>query len=137
MEISEGSFFGRVGFQGATLLSQPRKRMKMADQKGKRNCTRYDLEAIITWSYFNTTNFFNAKLVNYSESGLCFESESGIKPGAGIFIRLEKLLPNPAGIKLHQGFRTVTLGEARWCREAGDVGSRKYNIGIRYYEPYY
>ena len=109
----------------------------MPEQKGKRNCDRYDQEALISWSYFNTKNFFNAKLLNYGESGLCFESEIKPKPGAGLYIRLEKLLPNLSGDKLHEGFRTVTLGEARWCKEIGVIGSHKYITGIKYYEPDY
>ena len=108
----------------------------MSEPTGKRNCDRYDQEALISWSYFNAENFFNAKLLNYSESGLCFESEIELQPGAEIYIRLDKLLPDPNGNRLHEGFRTVTLGEAKWCKQMDAIGSRKYAIGIRYYEPY-
>ena len=112
------------------------RKMKMTDQKEKRKCDRYDLEARVTWSYFNTTHCFNAKLLNYSESGLCFESESKLRPGASIFIRLDRLLTQHSGHKLHEGFRTVTLAESRWCREISASGSYKYLIGIKYYESY-
>lgn len=109
----------------------------MVDKTGKRNFHRYDQEALISWSYFNASKFTSAKLLNYSKSGLCFESELKLQPGAGIYIRLEKLFPHPNGSKLHEGFRTVTLGEARWCRETGAAGSCKYVTGIKYYTPDY
>ena len=110
--------------------------MKMTDKTGKRNYHRYDQEALISWSYFNTTNYYSAMLLNYSESGLCFESEFKLRPGATIYIRLDKFSPDLFDCKLHEGFRTVTLGEAKWCKEIYIVGSHKYAIGIKYYQPY-
>jgi hypothetical protein len=108
----------------------------MQAQTEKRDCDRYDQEALISWSYFNTTNFFNAKLLNYGENGLFFESEFKLQPGVGIYIRLDKLLPKHSDDKLHEGFRTVTLGETRWCNEILATGLHKYAIGINYYQPY-
>ena len=109
----------------------------MPKQKGKRNCDRYDQQALISWSYFNAKNLFSAKLRNYCESGLCFESEIELQPGTGIYIRFDKLPPNPNGHQLNEGFRTVTLGEVRWCRGVGAIGSHKYISGVKYYEPDY
>ncbi|MGD8522588.1 MAG: hypothetical protein PVF56_15680 [Desulfobacterales bacterium] len=108
----------------------------MTDQTEKRTRDRYNQEACIAWTYFNTDHLFSGKLLNYSESGLCFESEIKLRPGATIYIRLDKFSPDPSNRKLHEGFRTVTLGEAKWCKEIYVVGSHKYAIGIKYYQPY-
>jgi hypothetical protein len=110
--------------------------MKVTDQTEKRTRDRHNQKAYITWTYFNTDHFFRGKLLNYSESGLCFESEFKLQPGATIYIRLDKFLTDPSDCKFHEGVRTVTLGEAKWCKEIYVVGSHKYAIGIKYYQPY-
>ena len=109
----------------------------MKSHTEKRASDRHNQEATITWSYFNTNEYFRAKMINYSEGGLRIESEFKLQPGATIFIRLDKVLPNLSDHKLHDGFRTVTLGETKWCNEIHVAGSYKYGIGIRFYEPDY
>jgi hypothetical protein len=108
----------------------------MPEQTEKRSRDRHNQKAYIAWTFFNTDHFFRGKLLNYSESGLCFESEFKLRPGATIYIRLDKFSPDPYNCKLHEGFRTVTLGEAKWCKEIYVVGSHKYAIGVKYFQPY-
>jgi hypothetical protein len=110
--------------------------MKMRDRTEKRTGDRYDQKACITWAYFNTDHFYSGKLLNYSESGLCFESEFKLRPGATIYIRLDNFQPDLSDCALHEGFRTVSLGEAKWCKEIYVVGSHNYAIGIKYFQPY-
>ena len=53
----------------------------------KRRHVRHKCEAIIEWSYFNQETSFEAKLLNFSESGVYFKTGHDLKPGATIFLK--------------------------------------------------
>lgn len=102
----------------------------------KRKFDRYFQEARLVCSFFNTNQYFHAKMLNYCEGGLYFESEFGFKPGTNIYIRIEEFSKRTSDLPLHNGYRTVTIGEVKWCEEIPSKDPYKYGIGIRYYEPY-
>ncbi len=102
----------------------------------KRTFERHFQEASIICAYFNTNKYCSAKMLNYGEGGLYFESEFPFKPRTCIYIRVEEFSPIAFGSPLHHGLRTTTLGEVKWCKEISGTESYKYGIGVRYYEPY-
>ena len=102
----------------------------------KRIFKRHNHKAIIICAYFNTNKYCRAKMLNYCEGGLYFESEFPFKPRSCIYIRLEEFSPITSGSPRHCGARTTTLGEVQWCKELSGTESIKYGIGVRYYEPY-
>ena len=110
----------------------------MPDRTDKRNYDRYDQEALITWAYFNSDNFRQAKMLNYGEGGLYFESHDAFQPGTYVHIRVGHKLSDNSGSTIHSGFRSVVLGEVKWCKEINGVEANHhgYGIGVKYYEPY-
>jgi hypothetical protein len=52
-------------------------------------------------------------MVNYSEGGLYFESQTPLKSGSSIHIKVEESSSTTAGSPPHYGFRTLTLGEVK------------------------
>jgi hypothetical protein len=110
--------------------------MKRGVNMEKRTFDRYNQEARLVCTYFNTNKYCQAKMLNYCEGGLYFESEFPFKPRTCIYIRLEEYFPMASGSPLHDGFRTATLGEVKWCKELSGTESYKYGVGVRYYEPY-
>ena len=100
--------------------------------------TRYDercgCEAIVKWSYFSEyMQHFDAKILNFSRSGIYLMADQAIKPGTTIFVRLEILLSGTWGSSDHGWLRTIRIGEVKWCRELAINGSDYYGIGVRYY----
>jgi hypothetical protein len=75
-------------------------------------------------------------MVNYSEGGLYFESQTPLKSGSSIHIKVEESSSTTAGSPPHYGFRTLTLGEVKWCKDLSNKESDTYGIGVKYYEPY-
>ena len=75
-------------------------------------------------------------MVNYSHDGLYFEADSAIQAGTSILIRVLENLDVDTAPELREGFRSVTLGEVKWCKEFISEGMTYYGIGVRYYEPY-
>ena len=102
----------------------------------KRTLDRHCQEARLVCAYFNTNKYSQAKMLNYCEGGLYFESELAFKPGTSIYIRIETFLLEGSESPLRHGFRTTTLGEVKWCREISGTESYNFGIGVKYYEPY-
>jgi hypothetical protein len=110
--------------------------MKVGAKMEKRNCDRHNQEARIFCACFNTNKYYQAKLLNYCEGGLYFESEIAFKPRTSIYIRIEEFSKEASEPPLHNGFRTTTLGEVKWCRAISGTEFYKFGVGIKYYEPY-
>ena len=106
----------------------------MEDQTEKRSCERHYQEVPITVAYFNTSRYYLATMRNYSEGGLYFESDFAFQPRTSLYIRIEKKVLDPPGPEIHNGFRSVALGEVKWCTEISKGEPGKYGVGVRYYE---
>ena len=105
----------------------------MEDQTEKRSCERHCQEVPITVAYFNTNRYYLATMQNYSEGGLYFESDVAFQPRASLYIRIEKKMSGLSGAEIHNGFRSVALGEVKWCVEMGEGEPGKYGVGVKYY----
>jgi hypothetical protein len=102
----------------------------------KRYDERLSCDAIITWSYFNQTNHFAGRILNFSRSGIYLMADQAIKPGTTIFVRLEILLSDTWGSSNHGWLHTISIGEVKWCEEFAKNGADYYGIGVRYYNEY-
>jgi hypothetical protein len=109
---------------------------KTKDNIEKRKFERHFHEARLVCCHFSTNKYCQAKMLNYCEGGLYFESEFGFKPGTDLYIRIEEHVKRTTGSPLHNGYRTVTIGEVKWCEKVPTKDPYKYGIGIKYYEPY-
>ncbi len=106
----------------------------MEDRTEKRSCERHYQEVPITVAYFNTNRYHSAKMLNYSEGGIYFESDFAFQPGASIYFRIEKKMTDLPARKIHNGFRSVTLGEVKWCKQINKGESSLSGMGVKYYE---
>ena len=106
----------------------------LAEHAEKRAYPRYNCEALIKWSYFNTERLFDAKIVNFSKDGFSFETSSEISPQATILTRLENLFTKNMSLSEHECLRTVSIGEVRWCQELSKEGQIYYVVGVRHAE---
>jgi hypothetical protein len=102
----------------------------MENQSEKRSCERHYQEMPITVACFNTGRYRPAKMLNYSEGGIYFESDFAFQPRTSIYIRIEKKMADVPEGKIHNGFRSVALGEVKWCKE---MEPSKYGMGVKYY----
>jgi hypothetical protein len=99
----------------------------------KRTYERCGCTALIAFSYFNKEQCFNVKTINHSEDGMSFKSSFFLQPGATVYIRAKKNLPNGYGTFVCEGLRSVTLAEVKWCSEELDADAFSYRIGVKYY----
>jgi len=109
----------------------------------KRKNRRHDCDAIIKWTQFNRTTFndgqdtfYPARVLNFSESGLYFKSESPLKPGTTILYRLEASGCGALDSEGYECLRTISLAEVKWCQDFFEDGASYFGIGVRYPIPY-
>ena len=99
----------------------------------KRADKRINCEASIACSYFNKSNTFNAKMLNCSEGGMYFESDSYLKEGTNIFFKVQTCSFGISAPELCNGLRTVSLAEVRWRKEMSSENPFRFGIGVKYY----
>lgn len=98
----------------------------------KRRHLRHKCEAIIEWSYFNKEIFFDAKLLNFSESGVYFETAHDLKPGGTIFLKMKMVPSSKNNSLIHERPRSVSLGEVKWRIDLSGSDQSYYGVGVRY-----
>jgi hypothetical protein len=101
----------------------------------KRCEERQKCHAAIEWAYFNKSDFFCARLLNFSRGGGYFESGHPLIPGATILIRLQKYDSGDEGTAECRYMKTTALGEVKWCRELFGGPAVRFGIGVRYHIP--
>jgi hypothetical protein len=102
----------------------------------KRRYERIRCEAAVEWSYFNQDVYFGAKLINFSKSGVYFETDRELKPGASIFLNTKRISPSMIKSKDRQRPRSVSLGEVQWCLDLSAGDKSCYGVGVRFPFPY-
>ncbi len=93
---------------------------------------RHKCEAAISVRYMNDDKTFVARMLNYSDSGMYFESDSFFEEGTILYAQMTDGLvvhsdPEP-DVKPHQ----VWLVEVKWCKEISKNGCCCYAIGVEY-----
>ena len=102
---------------------------KKLRQENRRKAERYSSEARVKWSYFNMDRFYDAKISNFSQDGIYFETPHKIKPGTTTLIRLETLTSNNTKSAEAMCLRTVSLADVKWSRKSFTDGDNKYGVG--------
>ncbi len=98
----------------------------------KRRLMRHSCEATIEWSYFNKEIYFDAKLLNFSEGGVYFETGHDLKPGATIFLKMKMASSSKINSLDHEYPRSVSLGEVKWRIDLSGSDRSYYAVGVRY-----
>ena len=93
---------------------------------------RHKCEAIIEWSYFNKDICFDARLLNFSESGVYFETGQELKPGSTILLKMKMVSKSRFNSLDHGRPRSVSLGEVKWRIDLSESDQSYYGVGVRY-----
>ena len=98
----------------------------------KRRQVRHKCEGIIEWSYFNRALNFDAKLLNFSEGGIYFETGHDLKPGATIYLKMNMVSSGKINSLDPERPRSVSLGEVKWRINLSGRDESYYGVGVRY-----
>jgi hypothetical protein len=103
----------------------------------KRAGDRHSYPVPIEFSYFNKNYRFEAQTQNHCAEGMCFKSNSFLKPGAIVYIRVKNFHPNNSCTGLCHGLHSVSLAETKWCKEFINKTETFFEIGVKYFAPEY
>ena len=103
--------------------------LNIADQRVH---VRHACEAIIRWSYFNTKQYFSAKILNFSRDGIYIETANEIRPGSTICTHLEKIISLAPDLLNHECPRLVSLAQVMWCRASSGPDRIYFGAGLKY-----
>ena len=106
--------------------------MEMDINSNKRAFDRRSCNALITFSYFNQTYSFDAKIQNYGVGGMCFKSSLFLRPGATLSIRMKDFHPFSSLKDNVDGLRCMSLAEVKWCNELPGAEAAAYSVGVKY-----
>ena len=116
---------------------------KMTKDIEKRTCKRHDCDATIKLTPFNRTafnydqeTFYHARVLNFSKSGLYFETRCSLKPGSTVMFRMQTAGCKALDDEGYESLRTISLVEIKWCQELIENGESYFGIGARYPIPY-
>ena len=98
----------------------------------KRRHVRHSCEATIKWSLFNKAIYFDATLMNFSESGVYFETAHDLKPGTAVFLDMTIGPSDQIIFKDLKRPRLVSLGEVKWCVNLSGEIQSNFGVGVGY-----
>ena len=84
----------------------------------------------IQWTYFNTTNFREGRMVNCGRNGCFFQTNQPVITGSTVIIRAEHQ-SSEAQDKPPICLRTNAMAEVKWCHKRANA----HIVGVRYHYP--
>ena len=101
----------------------------------KRRHTRYNYENPIMYCcyYENPYCYYGAKMVNYSNGGLYFESNYPLNPGSYLCVNRSQTSPGD----YHDEIYKVHRMEVKWCHKLGENHKTGYGVGVKHIDPIY
>lgn len=109
----------------------------MLKNKMEKKFTNGKIIAFPSWFQFSIKKFFDALATNSNMNGICFKSNTFLRPGTTVYVRIKQFLPDTARESAFEGLRSATLGEIKWCKELVDTDTCTYEVGVKYPGPAY
>jgi hypothetical protein len=97
-------------------------------RQSERHACRYEAN----WSYFNTAEGLEGRILNFNLTGSYLQVDRPILPGATVLIRVlarRDAAEYPFGLPMH------AVAEVKWCREVENGEKEAYAAGVRYCYP--
>ena len=101
----------------------------------KRRGRRVNKKAAICWNCVNPSvysNTYKAEMVNFSESGMYFETDFFSKLRGVICIKLKRGQPHE-DTESAEWLRSIQVGEVKWWKEIDEGDHSRFGIGVQYY----
>ena len=95
-----------------------------------REYERYDTDTGIVYALRDSDQFSPARLCNYCQGGMCFETFKALEPGSDIYIMMEDFMPDDVSADVYDGY----LAEVRWCAQSSSSKAEQFRVGVKYYQ---
>ena len=125
--------FEPISFEGIyTILSNKEANVNGLDER--RAEKRYGTDASVIFQLFCSSVYHRAIELNHSNSGVLFEGNVGLKPGAIVYIRRASCPQDCPKGDACESCRTISLASIKWCNEKGAADLPLYSVGAKYFE---
>jgi hypothetical protein len=119
------------------VLDSARKEASMANTIEKRISVRHPLEGAITLhTTILTSREINAHLLNYSQHGICFSTDTKLIPGTTVLFKASRdchlFTEEDADCQL----RSISMVTVKWCHESSHADLPTFVAGANYAVPY-
>jgi len=109
----------------------------MATDIEKRISTRHSIEGPITLhTTIGTSKGFDAHLLNFSEQGLCFSTNTKLNPGTTILFKASNVCHLFVEDDAHYQLRSISMVTVKWCHESLQKDQLFYIVGANYVMPF-
>ena len=109
------------------------KEVAMANDLKKRMSIRHPIEGPITLhSSIETSNGSDAHLLNFSEQGICFTTNTKLIPGTSILFKASKGWRLSAEDDADCQLRSISMVTVKWCHESSKKDRPIYIVGASY-----
>ena len=101
----------------------------------KRRGRRVNKKAVIYWNCVNpnvNSDTYEAEMVNFSESGMYFETDYFSKSRGVICIKLKRGQSHDDE-ETAEWLRSIQVGEGKWWKEIDGGDHPRFGIGVQYY----
>ncbi len=105
----------------------------------KREDARFRCGSSVEWGYLTKPEKHSARMRNFSQAGICFETTRPPVHGATIMVRLEAY-EDDCRSDCRQGRecpwpRSMALGDVKWCRDLSGSASPLFGVGVKFHFP--
>lgn len=97
----------------------------------KREFKRFDHMMPVEVTAEKSKECHRVQMINYSEGGMCLESDIAYQPQETVCIHVNKNQPEMPFLELLKDFNTVV----KFCRQATDGDNRLYKVGVQFLRP--
>jgi hypothetical protein len=120
----------------------------MQSNAERRQHVRYPRIKPILLENFDTGKYYQGVLFNYSQGGICFESDTLFRPGTPVCIELPENTETKLGPEVYVGYHaedeqddSMCEGvrvQIKWCRESTGLDAlSQFQIGAKFNYPVY
>ncbi|NLW82043.1 MAG: PilZ domain-containing protein [Desulfovibrionales bacterium] len=103
----------------------------MISKQERRRFPRLRQSNPVRYSPMGSEAYYDARLVDLGEGGLCMECSTPLRTGSAIYVQIHDLHPEKASlceVCCHGSFH----GTVRWTRDLGDSTCTRYGIGVEF-----
>ena len=96
---------------------------------------RHEIETPIVCSYFGSRGShetIGGKMKNYCDSGMYAELQVQFKKGTVLLVRTNRIPSERPGIKIEDGFRSISLAQVKWSKPIRVNGATRFATGLRH-----
>jgi len=105
----------------------------MGAQAEKRIEQRHACKGTMNWVYFNKGSYGAAKVLNFSQNGIYFETDQALVLGSTVLIHVFKCMNCVDVTKTPANLRWDSLAEVKWCHKLSGRDHTPYAVGVRYH----